>query len=77
MFRRIASGEGQPGDLELIESLCNQIGGHTICAFGDTMVLPYRSFIQKFRDQFRARIRDVMNGVKRERVSMDFERGHH
>lgn len=77
VFRRIASGEGQPGDLELIESLCNQIGGHTICAFGDTMVLPYRSFIQKFRDQFRARIRDVMNGVPKKRVSMDFEIGQH
>jgi NADH-quinone oxidoreductase subunit F len=73
IFHRIAAGEGQPGDLELIENLCSQIGGHTICAFGDTMVLPYRSFIKKFRDQFRERIQEVLRGVDRERVSMNYE----
>ena len=44
------------GDLELVESICRQIGGHTICAFGDTMVLPYTSMIAKFRGEFAARI---------------------
>lgn len=79
IFKRIADGKGQPGDLKLIESLCDQIGGHTICAFGDTMVLPYRSFIQKFSKEFRARISDVLKGSATERVSMDYEssRGMH
>jgi len=54
--RRIAKGEGRKGDLELIENICSQIGGHTICAFGDTMVLPYRSIITKFREEFEARV---------------------
>lgn len=62
VFARIAGGEGLPGDLELVESLCDQIGGHTICAFGDTMVLPYRSFIQKFRNEFRERISSALRG---------------
>lgn len=73
VFRRIAAGQGQPGDLQLIENICDQIGGHTICAFGDTMVLPYRSFIQKFRPQFRERISEVLRGVERERKSLNFE----
>lgn len=75
IFRRIAEGKGQPGDLKLIESLCNQIGGHTICAFGDTMVLPYRSFVQKFEKEFRERITQVLKGTKHERTAMDFEHG--
>ncbi|MCB0334450.1 MAG: SLBB domain-containing protein, partial [Bdellovibrionales bacterium] len=75
IFRRIATGDGRPGDLELIENLCSQIGGHTICAFGDTMVLPYRSFIQKFRSQFRERISEVLKGIDRKRNAMDFEVG--
>ncbi len=73
VFRRIARGEGQPGDLELIDSLCDQIGGHTICAFGDTMVLPYRSFIKKFRPQFKERIAEVLKGSVREREPLNYE----
>jgi len=77
IFARIAKGHGQPGDIELVESLCDQIGGHTICAFGDTMVLPYRSFLKKFRNQFRTRIAEVMKGVEPRRESIDFEAGMH
>lgn len=73
ILQRIASGEGVPGDLELIEDLCDQIGFHTICAFGDTMVLPFRSFVQKFRDRFKARITEVMRGVDNHRQALNFE----
>src|SRR5690606_34630935 len=71
VFRRIAAGEGKPGDLELIDDLCDHIRGHTICAFGDTMVLPYRSFIRKFQDRFRARISEAVRGVAQPRVSLN------
>ena len=77
VFARIAQGHGQPGDMDLLESLCDQIGGHTICAFGDTMVLPYRSFLKKFRTQFRERISAVIKGVEYKRVAIDFEAGMH
>ncbi|MCI5064162.1 NADH-quinone oxidoreductase subunit NuoF [bacterium] len=77
IFARIARGEGQPGDLELIENLCDQIGGHTICAFGDTMILPYRSFVRKFRQQFRERITQVLKGGESTRNPIDFEIGMH
>ncbi len=58
VFTRIKNGKGRPGDLELLLDLCNKIGGHTICAFGDTMVLPYRSFILKFKDKFKEKIKE-------------------
>ena len=54
--QRIADGDGRAEDPELIQSVCSQIGGHTICAFGDTMVLPYKSILTKFSSEFEARI---------------------
>lgn len=54
--KRIVKNEGLPGDTDLITNLCDQIGGHTICAFGDTMVLPYRSIIKKYPEEFKRRI---------------------
>ncbi len=59
---RISRGMGMPGDLALIENVCSQIGGHTICAFGDTMVLPYVSIIRKFSEEFKERIIESATG---------------
>jgi NADH-quinone oxidoreductase subunit F len=57
-FGRIAAGGGVPGDLELIDSIVNQIAGHTICFLGDSIAMPVRSFTTKFKDEFRQRILD-------------------
>ena len=78
IFHRIARGEGRPGDLELVENLCDQIGGHTICAFGDTMISPYLSIISKFADEFKERIGDSLKGndVNRESLNFESEGGH-
>lgn len=73
VFHRIAAGEGRPGDLELIQNVCDQIGGHTICAFGDTMVLPYVSTIKKFREEFVAKINAALKGQPLERQAISFE----
>ena len=56
IFDRINSGAGLPGDLELVESLCNQIAGHTICFLGDSIAMPVRSFTTKFKDEFEGKI---------------------
>lgn len=56
ILHRIAAGHGRLQDLDLIDKVCDQIGGHTICAFGDTMILPFKSIISKFREEFVARI---------------------
>jgi NADH-quinone oxidoreductase subunit F len=73
IFRRIAVGEGLPGDLELVESICGQIAGHTICAFGDGMVFPYRSIIKRFPQDFRARIEAAARQQPIKRRSLNYE----
>jgi NADH-quinone oxidoreductase subunit F len=53
ILQRIVDGNGRPDDADLIISICDNIGAHTVCALGDTMVLPLRSIVMKFRDEFR------------------------
>ncbi len=52
IFSRINSGHGSPDDLQLIQNLCSQISGHTICAFGDALSWPAQAFVKKFPDEF-------------------------
>lgn len=59
---RISQGNGLPGDVPLILDVCEKIGGHTICAFGDTMVLPLASIARKFPEEFKQRIEEAMQG---------------
>ena len=52
MIHRIANGEGRPGDLELLDSVGNNMAGRTICALADAAVFPVRSFTKHFRNEF-------------------------
>ena len=52
IVHRIEHGHGRAGDLELLESLGNQMAGRTICALADAAVFPVRSFTQHFRAEF-------------------------
>jgi NADH:ubiquinone oxidoreductase subunit F (NADH-binding) len=54
--RRIWSGNGKPGDVDLLDSVAETIGGaaagKTICFLADSAVMPTRSFVKKFRGDF-------------------------
>ncbi len=78
IFTRMAHGEALPGDLELLETICNQIQGHTICALGDSIAMPVRSFITKFKDEFRQRIVESIEGRfhKKHFLNADFGAHH-
>lgn len=78
IFHRIANGEGVPGDLELLETIVQQIAGHTICFLGDSIAMPVRSFTAKFKDEFKERILEAVEGkvVSRERLNAQFSSGH-
>jgi len=54
LLARMLAGEGQANDLELIERTCAGMAGTTICVLADAAVMPARSFIEKFKDEFRA-----------------------
>lgn len=66
IFNRIHDGEGLPGDLELLDSICTQIAGHTICMLGDSIVMPVKSYTAKFKGEFVKRIEEALEGKRRE-----------
>jgi NADH-quinone oxidoreductase subunit F len=59
IYRKINRGEGEPADLDLLNSLFPNIEGRTICALADAAVWPLRSILKKFRPEFEAKIAGV------------------
>jgi NADH-quinone oxidoreductase subunit F len=53
---RLEAGEGRETDLALLESVASKIEGHTICAFGEAIAWPTRSYLKKFMDEFRQHV---------------------
>jgi NADH-quinone oxidoreductase subunit F len=53
---RVARGEGEAGDIDLMASIANGIAGNTICALGEATAWPMLGFLTKFRADFVAKI---------------------
>jgi NADH-quinone oxidoreductase subunit F len=49
---RIEHGKGRMEDIDLLNSVSENIMGRTICALGDAAALPVRGMIKHFRDEF-------------------------
>ena len=58
ILRKILRGEGAMRDLDLLLSVANNIGGKTLCPFGDAEIAPVVSTIQHFRHEFEHYIRE-------------------
>ena len=54
---RIHRGDGRPADLDLLNSVADNIQGRTICALGDAAAMPVRAMIKHFRPEFAALIK--------------------
>ena len=52
VVHRIENGQGRREDLDLLNSVTENIMGRTICALGDAASLPVRSFIKHFAAEF-------------------------
>jgi NADH-quinone oxidoreductase subunit F len=52
MVHRIEHGQGRPEDLDVLNSVADNIQGRTICALGDAAAMPVRAFIEHYRDEF-------------------------
>ncbi|RCS58171.1 NADH-quinone oxidoreductase subunit NuoF [Parvibium lacunae] len=52
MVKRIEHGEGRPEDLDMLNSVADNIQGRTICALGDAAAMPVRAFLKHYRDEF-------------------------
>ena len=54
---RIDSGLGRDTDMDLLNSVADNIQGRTICALGDAAAMPVRAMIKHFRHEFEAMIK--------------------
>ena len=59
-IKRIYHGEGRPVDLQNLPGIVNNIGGNTICAFGDAVTMSIGSYVSKFRSEFESKIKESM-----------------
>ena len=52
MVHRIEHGQGRPEDIDMLNSVADNIQGRTICALGDAAAMPVRAMIKNFRQEF-------------------------
>ncbi len=52
MVDRIENGQGRVSDMDLLNSVADNIQGRTICALGDAAAMPVRAMIKHFRHEF-------------------------
>lgn len=58
ILERIVSGKGEPGDIEKLEKLGNNIKNAALCGLGKTAPNPVLSTIKYFRDEYEAHINE-------------------
>ncbi|MCF8207815.1 MAG: NADH-quinone oxidoreductase subunit NuoF [Rhodoferax sp.] len=49
---RIENGQGRKADMDLLDSVAEDIQGRTICALGDAAAMPVRAMLKHFRPEF-------------------------
>ncbi len=55
---RITKGEGEEGDIELLEDLCADVKVTSLCGLGQTAPNPILSTLKYFREEYEVHIRD-------------------
>ncbi|MBI1899115.1 MAG: NADH-quinone oxidoreductase subunit NuoF [Acidobacteria bacterium] len=56
MLARLDAGIGTPADIDLVGELSKNMLGRTFCALGDAAAMPTISIVEKFRDEFEAKL---------------------
>ena len=54
VLRNMVAGKGRTSDIDLLLKIADQMEGKTICPLADADVMPIRSFVTKYRDEFEA-----------------------
>ncbi len=52
MVDRVENGQGRPSDMDLLDTVADNIMGRTICALGDAAAMPVRAMIKHYRHEF-------------------------
>ncbi len=55
---RLENGQGKAADMDLLDSVAENIMGRTICALGDAAAMPVRGMLKHFRPEFEHHITD-------------------
>lgn len=67
ILRALEQGQGQSGDIEILEQLCSFLGpGKTFCAHAPGAVEPLQSALKYFRSEFEAGISGDIHGALRQ-----------
>lgn len=56
ILQRIQNKQGRPEDLRTLTDVCKNIGGRTVCAFGDAEIAPVLSTLKYWRHEYEALI---------------------
>ena len=55
---RLEEGNGKAEDIDLIDRICTNMMGNTVCVLADAAAMPTQSFIAKFREEFVAHVKE-------------------
>jgi len=58
VLQKILRGEGSMRDIDLLLGIANNIGGKTLCPFGDAEIAPVVGMLQHFRGEFEHYVRE-------------------
>ncbi len=58
ILTRMDEGTGRRADIDLISELSKNMLGRTFCPLGDAAAMPTIAFVEKFREEFEARLRE-------------------
>jgi len=72
ILNKITSGQGEQGDIELLEELSDMIQDSALCGLGQTGPNPVLSTLQYFRDEYEAHVFEKRCPAKRCAELLDF-----
>jgi len=70
MLARVDDGIGVKSDVDLMYEVARNMLGRTFCPLGDAAAMPTMSFIEKFRDEFEAKLSNVVPGSFEEQARL-------
>ena len=73
ILEKITRGEGEPGDINLLEELSASISDASLCGLGQTGPNPVLSTLRYFRDEYEAHIHDKKCPAKRCAALLEFK----
>ncbi len=56
LLHRLLDGHGRPGDIDTLHAIYNQMAGNCFCLLGESAVMPIKSALALFPDEFEALI---------------------